>query len=108
MDVTARTLITAVAASATLGGAVGALATAATTSQASPQAIATAVQRVQDQPAERYLRTVGIELLPLEHDLNELVSGVNSIDGAMVSIRSNTYHVCWDTGSLEQRTTCIP
>jgi hypothetical protein len=55
MEITVRTLFASVAATAVLAGAVGAIATAATTSQASPQAIATAVPKVTDTQAERSL-----------------------------------------------------
>ena len=98
MQITVRTLLASVTATAVLGGAVGALATAATTtSQASPQAIAAAVQKVQDQAAERYLRTIVVQLLPL-----------NSLEGTLNNIRKNTYNVCWDTASSLQRPSCEP
>lgn len=53
-----RKLITVALASSVFGGAIGALATAATQSQASPAAIAAAVQRVEDIKADRTLREV--------------------------------------------------
>lgn len=53
-----RTLLAAVMASAVLGGSVGALATAATSSQASPQAIAAAVTKVKDTTAEATLERI--------------------------------------------------
>lgn len=53
-----RTLLIAIAASATLGGGIGALATVATQSQASPAAIAAAVQRVRDTDAELTLKSI--------------------------------------------------
>ena len=57
-----RKLMLAVVASATFGGTIGALATAAFQSQASPAAIAAAVQRVQDQSAEQSLGIVSRNL----------------------------------------------
>jgi len=104
MTVTPRLFIAAVLGSSVVGGTVGALATAATTSQASPQAIAAAVQKVQDQTAEKYLRTIGIELLgviPLEGDLKQLKEDSESI-------RKNTDNICWDTASSLQRPSCVP
>ena len=110
MQITVRTLLASVAATAVLAGAVGALATAATSSQASPQAIAAAVQQVQDHKTEKYLQTIGIELLRLdEHTQNATDGEMGQLDqliSALDNIRGNTYLVCWDTGSLEQRAGC--
>lgn len=71
------------------GGAIGALATAATSSQASPQAVAATVQRVQDQAAERDL---------------------NNIKEALVSINTNTYATCYATivGARQALPSCSP
>lgn len=62
---TPRTLILAVAASGAFGGTIGSVVTAATQSQASPSAIAAAVQRVQDSSAEATLRRVDSDLATL-------------------------------------------
>ncbi|HTQ68323.1 MAG TPA: hypothetical protein VMI13_06485 [Solirubrobacteraceae bacterium] len=62
MIVTPRMLLASIAASATLGGGVGALAAAATTSQASPAAIAAAAQKVKDSSAENSLAAIQREV----------------------------------------------
>jgi hypothetical protein len=62
MTITPRTLLASIAASAALGGGVGALATAATSSQASPASIAAAVQKVKDSAAESTLAAIHREL----------------------------------------------
>ena len=62
MTITPRMLLASITASAALGGGVGALATAATTSQASPTAIAAAVQKVKDSAAESSLTAIQREL----------------------------------------------
>ena len=53
-----RVLAAATLASAVLGGSIGALATAATSSEASPQAVAAAVQKVKDSGAEGELSRI--------------------------------------------------
>lgn len=96
-----------VAATAVFGGTLGALATVATTSQASPQAIAAAVQKVQDRAAERNLQTIGVELLRLnEEDQSKLNGDLSQLNEAVENLRKNTFLVCFDTGSLEQRAGC--
>jgi hypothetical protein len=57
-----RTILAVALAAGTFGGTVGALATAAAQSQASPEAIAAAVQRVSDLKAENTLRTISSSL----------------------------------------------
>jgi len=107
MQISLRTLLISIAATAVLGGAVGALATAATTSQASPQAIAAAVQKVQDRAAERDLQAIGVELLRLnEEDQGKLNGDLSQLNEAVENLRKNTFLVCFDTGSLEQRAGC--
>lgn len=66
-----RRVALAVIASGVFGGVVGALATAATQSAASPRAIAAAVQHVQDASAERSLRSI-------DSDLSHLNSAVTT------------------------------
>jgi hypothetical protein len=58
MTITPRILAAAIAASATIGGAVGSLSAAATVSEASPTAIAAAVQKVRDSSAESTLAQI--------------------------------------------------
>jgi hypothetical protein len=79
MMVKMRMLIAAVAASATLGGAVGALATAATQSQASPAAIAAAVQRVRDSTAEEKLATIQKAIEAVHNDLGGTQFGPSAV-----------------------------
>jgi len=57
-----RTIAAVAIAAGTFGGTVGALATAAVQSQASPQAVAAAVQRVSDSNAEKTLRAINTKL----------------------------------------------
>ena len=82
MQITIRTLLASIAASAVFGGAVGALSTAASTSQANPQSIAAAILKVQDQTAARYL----------------------------LSINKNTYATCYATivGARQPLPSCSP
>jgi hypothetical protein len=116
MQITVRTLLASVAATAVLAGAVGALATAATTSQASPQAIAAAVQRVSDQKAETELRHIEVWVhlahLDLEgvlHNQEQLQRATDSIQTATDSIQKNAYGTCWAVSSAAQRATdCGP
>jgi hypothetical protein len=79
MTIAPRTLLASVVASAVLGGAVGALATAATTSQASPTAIAAAVQKVRDVQAESRLATMQTTLEAINVDLGG--TGTNPAHG---------------------------
>lgn len=60
----------AIAASAMCGGIVGAVLTGATESQASPAAIAAAVQRVQDTQAERSLQSAVTQLTAINRSLS--------------------------------------
>ena len=53
-----RVLFASIAASAVLGGAIGSFATAATSSQASPASIASAIQKVRDSTAENTLSNI--------------------------------------------------
>jgi hypothetical protein len=56
-------------AASTLGGTIGSLATAATQSDASPQAIAAAVQKVRDSGAEQTLRSIESRLGSVEQEV---------------------------------------
>jgi hypothetical protein len=69
MTITPRTLLASIAASSIFGGGVGALATAATTSQASPAAIAAAVTRVKDSAAEERLTAITRTLESINENL---------------------------------------
>ena len=72
-----RKLIAVAAACSVFGGVVGSLATAATQSQASPTAIAAAVQRVQDQSADRSLRGIKSDLDTLGGRIHTLAQNFN-------------------------------
>ena len=65
-----RSIIAIALAAGVFGGTVGALAASAVQSQASPSAIAAAVQRVKDQNAEASLRSISAKLATLDADLN--------------------------------------
>lgn len=99
-----RRLIVIVVASSTFGGAVGALATAATQSQASPAAIAAAVQRVQDQKAERTLSQIKTELSTTASSaatLRDIDARLNlgNIAGALSTMQAELFDICLNTGS---------
>jgi hypothetical protein len=94
-----RRIILVALASSTFGGAVGALATAATQSQASAGAIAAAVQKVQDQKADRTLATISNKLGTLDTDLNptkgellQLAEGLSTqfgkVDNSLTTVNS--------------------
>jgi len=109
MEITARTLLASISATAVLGGAVGALATAATTSQASPQAIAAAVQRVSDPKAEAQLRTIDAWVSLAHLDLEAVQLNQKELQTTTASIEKNAYGTCWAVSSAAQRPTdCAP
>jgi hypothetical protein len=109
MQITVRTLLASVAATGVLAGAVGALATAATTSQASPQAIAAAVQRVSDQKAETELRHIEVWVHLAHLDLEGVLHNQEQLQTATDSIQKNAYGTCWGVSSAAQRATdCAP
>jgi hypothetical protein len=102
MQITVRTLLASIIATAVLAGAVGALATAATTSQADPQAIAAAVQKVQDRTAESYLRGINtrtsilnIDSELLQSSAKETASTVKELQATAVEIRKKAFDTCW-------------
>jgi hypothetical protein len=109
MEITARTLLASVSATAVLGGAVGALATAATTSQASPQAIAAAVQRVSDQRAETELHRINLWVDLAHLDLEAVQLNQKELQTTADRIAKNAYGTCWAVSSEAQRITdCAP
>lgn len=67
--------------SAVFGGTVGAMATAAVESQASPSAIAAAVERVQDSAAERSLAAEAATLKSINQELTQ-----PTIDGSTTTV----------------------
>jgi len=110
MQITARTLLASNAASAALGGGVGALATAATSSQASPQSIAAAVQKVSDARAEKTLALMNLHLSNLEGTigvLNEAKTLLEGIDGHLGAIRKDSFLTCYGTTGSDIRPECI-
>ncbi len=108
MQINSRTLIASVAASAVFGGGVGALAVSAASSQASPQAIASAVQKVSDQTAERELRVVVLDLEAIDDGTNTIEDSQKALQTATESIENNAYNTCWDAASAAQRPDCKP
>jgi hypothetical protein len=72
MKITGQTLALAVVASGVFGGAIGSLATAVTSSSASPSAIASAVQRVQvkDSAADSDLAAIKKDLEAIQTDVH--------------------------------------
>jgi hypothetical protein len=108
MQTTPKMLVASVAASAVLGGTVGALGTAATTSQASPQAIAAAVQRVSDQKAESELRHIELWVNLAHLDLEGIQANQKQLQTATDNIEKNSYTTCWDAAAPVQRPGCTP
>lgn len=100
-------LILAVVASSIFGGAVGALATAATQSQASPAAIAAAVQRVQDQNADHTLGQIKAAITSSTKDLGELAADFGTLgpglDGPVraqfETMENQLFDICLNTES---------
>jgi hypothetical protein len=80
-----RRLIIVILASSTFGGVIGALATAATQSQASPSAVASAVLKVQDTKAEQ-------DLSLLDRSLN------GTFKSPIGVIADDLYEICLNTG----------
>jgi hypothetical protein len=109
MEITIRTLLASVSATAVLGGATGALATAATTSQATPSAIAAAVLRVSDQKAEQQLHAVNAGLAILNIDSELILSDTKALQETAAHIVKNTYGTCWAVSSeAQRRADCSP
>ena len=112
-----RKLIVVALASATFGGMIAALATAAVQSQASPEAIAAAVQKVEDASAERSLRdidsatgrisaataTISAATSPLHGDLQGIASTLQSTNvriglvGALPTLQGLLVKICENT-----------
>jgi len=101
-----RKLIAVVLASSTFGGAVGALATAASQSAASPSAIAAAAVRVQDQKAENALAGINRRLGQVASSENAASSDLNAMrtdlggtpNSALEFLTSQLQVVCEDLG----------
>ena len=92
-----RKLVIVALASGVFGGVMGALATAATQSQASPEAIAAAVQKVQDAKTENQLVAVNAKLARLATR-----SDMGKIDYTL-------WAICRDTpGTLSDAGQCGP
>jgi hypothetical protein len=100
-----RTIAAIALASGTFGGSIGALAAAAVQSQASPQAIAAAVQRVTDSQAERSLRTISGALRSLGSTANTLRAELQTLDRSfsgtinspLYTIQSQLFDICLNT-----------
>src|SRR5258708_4848882 len=93
-------VILVVLASSAVGGVIGALATAATESQASPQAIAAAVQHVQDQSAERSLANVAGKLATIAAGMQVLDRSFSgSIISPLYTIENQLFDICLNTES---------
>lgn len=84
----------------------GALATAATDSQASPQAVAAAVQRVIDQRAQRLLTLIALDLREGNEKSDATASGQSRLAAILERIRVSPFETCWNTGSAAERTAC--
>jgi hypothetical protein len=123
MQMTKPSTIVAVAlAAGTFGGTIGALATAAIQSQASPEAIAAAIQRVSDSSAEQSLRginakvgtantrlaTLNSNLVGLNSNLVTLAHGlgVDAAGGALQGVARNLSRICQGTAA-EPLVACV-
>jgi hypothetical protein len=94
MQITVRTLFASVVATAVLAGAVGTLATAATSSQASPQAVAAAVQKVSDQTAQRELRIMDLDLKAVNAGVNVITDNQKELETTANEIRREAHNTC--------------
>jgi hypothetical protein len=107
-----RRLIIVVLASSSFGGVIGALATAATQSQASPTAIAAAVQKVQDTHADAALNEIRGKIQDANGKLGQMTSelGTNPtfLGGQLIAllnrVTSQLHVVCANTSSSTGQT----
>jgi hypothetical protein len=74
-DMSIKTLALVVVASTIFGGGIGALATSATSSSASPVATSSAVQRVRDSTADSNLAAIRADLDTIKSDLHVGLAG---------------------------------
>jgi hypothetical protein len=89
-----RTIIIVALAAGTFGGMVGALTTAATQSQASPQAVAAAVQRVSDTNLTAAVKALGSKLDSLNGQLAAEITDLGAKPAVGASIRSLLSAIC--------------
>lgn len=98
-----RKLVVVALTSSAFGGVIGALATAATQSQASPAAIASAVQHVQDQKAEGTLRSINGQLGAIKSNLGMLSTALHSPTGGSLALLSTVaqdlFSICQENSS---------
>ena len=110
MNVNGRVLALCVAGSSVLGGSVGALATAATSSQASPTAIAAAVQKVSDHAAEARLAAISHTLESLNSDLggvgNEPTPPTGGLGHNAYEVLQQTCKSVTKEGGLSEKLNC--
>jgi|HubBroStandDraft_2_1064218.scaffolds.fasta_scaffold86868_2 hypothetical protein len=107
MNVTPRLLVAAVLSSSVVSGTIGALAAAATTSQANPQAIAAAVQHVSDQTAERELRVLDLDLKALGNGQEAEAIAQKQLQTTTEAIEKNAYTTCFAL-TTTNRPNCAP
>jgi hypothetical protein len=108
MQITPRTFLVSVAATTVLSASIGALAAAATSSQANPQAVAAAVQKVSDSTVQRELRLVDLDLKAIDDGVGIVQANQASLQTTTSTIEKNSYSICWDAASLAQRPSCTP
>lgn len=97
-----RGMIAMMLAAGTFGGVIGALATAATQSQANPQAIAAAVQKVSDASADRSLRSI-------RQDLDQVARPSKvPLNFVLATVQSELYAICRNVQPSSFPAVCPP
>jgi hypothetical protein len=96
-----RRIIAIALAAGTFGGMIGALATAAVQSDASPGAIAAAVQRVSDSSSEQSLRGINAKLGTVGTQLATLNDSLAKPDASLFGVQENLFAICEATAGVD-------
>jgi hypothetical protein len=88
-----RRIVLVALACASFGGVVGALATAAVQSQANPDAIAAALQKVQDKSAEASLTAINAKLTTVSNRLATVSNRLTSLPGLSGALGTDIYQL---------------
>lgn len=107
-----RKIATIAITSGTFGGVIGALATAATQSEASPTAIIAAAVRVSDFRADRTLANIDTYVQAMNQRLGTLDTTLSGSDtSALYSIEANLEGIClsnWEIAGASTNTVAAP
>ncbi len=103
-----RKLIVVAVASATFGGMIAALATAAIQSQASPRAIAAAVQKVQDTKSENELGAISSRLATIAQTLGTTAQQAHADEAATAAaIKQESHYQGLDASDIYEQLVTI-